>query len=251
MSSFTITLTGKTSELSTSIYPEIVLDPDYEYACGLLDFTTYHSIPNVTEENNVLHYKQYKRERLKGELNEYRYYCKLILPVGSYEVDELLAYIKEKLRENGASFDYNIDKNTLKVSVKADVDLLFSNDISIHKVLGFKNIKEVPKSDKFTIADDIVRISSINIIRIECNIVSGAYIDGKACHSIYEFANNKVNVGHKIIEQPRNVVYMPVTARCIDFIQISIVDQDGKFIDFRGEDITCRIHIKRGGKYIS
>lgn len=243
MSSFTITLTGKTSELSTSIYPEIVLDPDYEYACGLLDFTTYHSIPNVTEENNFLHYTLRRKDEV--------FLCKLILPVGSYEIDDLLAYIKEKMKENGVSFDYQIDKNTLKVSVKADVELDFSHDRSIHKVLGFKDIKKVLSSDKFTTADDIVRISSINIIRIECNIVSGAYIDGKACHSIFEFANNKVNVGHKIIEQPRNVVYMPVTARCIDFIQISIVDQGGKLIDFRGEDITCRIHIKRGEKYTS
>lgn len=251
MSSFTVTLTGKTSELSTSIYPEIVLDPGYEYACGLLDFTTYHSIPNITDANNVLHYTQHIVTKNKaGKSITTNYNCKLIIPVGSYELVELLEYIKKKLHENKVSFDFQIDKKTLKVSIKADVDFnFFENSQSIHRVLGFKNTNELKISNQFQTSDDIVRISNVNIIRIECNIVSGAYINGNACHSLFEFASNKVTIGHKIIEQPSNVVYMPVAAKRIDFIQLSIVDQDGELIDFRGEDITCRIHIKRGEKY--
>lgn len=241
MSSFTVTLTGQTSELSTSIYPEIVLDPGYEYTCGLLDFTTYNSIPNINEENQFLYYIQI--------VDKQAYHCKLIIPVGSYELDELLEHIKVKLAKNKVSFDYIIDKAALRVGIRADVEIYRPND-SVLSVLGFTDYLYFKPSTEFIYANDIVRISDVNIIRIECNLVSGAYINGKPCHSIYEFASNKVGVGHKIIEQPPNVVYMPITADRINFIQVSIVDQNGQLINFRGEDITCRIHIKRGEKYL-
>lgn len=94
----------------------------------------------------------------------------------------------------------------------------------------------------------MIKISKLNVIRVECNIVSGAYVNGRQCHSIYEFASNKVDAGYKIVEQPVNVIYMPVVPRRINCIQISVVDQNGELVDFRGEEITCRIHIKRDGK---
>lgn len=101
--SYTITLTGDSSELSSSIFPEINLDDGYEYSCGLLDFTTYQSIPNITKANNI-------------------------------------------------------------------------------------------------------------------------------------------------IEQPRNIIYLRVVPKRINFISLSVVDQNGYLIDFREEQITCRIHIKRNDK---
>lgn len=55
MTSFTISLTGNSSQLSSSFFPDIVLDDRYTYSCGLLDFTAYQSIPNVTVKNNEIH----------------------------------------------------------------------------------------------------------------------------------------------------------------------------------------------------
>lgn len=233
MSSITVSLTGTTSELTANFFPEIVLDEKYEYSCGLLDFTTYQSTPNISKSNNTFHFD--------GGVIE--------IPIGSYEVVEVLDYIKMKLQDFGISFDYKVNKNTFKTTVKCSAKILLGLPNSIHTVLGFRGGvgEEIPANFEHE-SEEAIRISKLNVIRIECNIISGAYVNGKLCHAIYEFASNKVDIGYKIIEQPQNIIYLPVIPRRISSIQISVVDQNGDLIDFRGEDITCRIHIKRNDK---
>lgn len=235
MSSFTVSLTGNTSILSSTFFPEIVLDREHSYSCGLLDFTTYQSIPNITIKNNEL---KFKKGDGNGTITDSIY-----IPPGSYEADDVLNYINNALEEREVSFEFDINRNTLKTTIKCGLEIDSSQNNSILKVFGFKDDKIA--ADTKTESHDVIKISELNVIRVECNIVSGAYINGKPCHSIYEFASNKVDIGYKIIEQPSNVIYMPVIPKRIDYIQIKIVDQDGHLIDFRGEEITCRIHIKR------
>lgn len=237
MSSFTVSLTGNSSELTATFFPELVLDERYEYSCGLLDFTTYHSIPNVNSRNNCLEYSLVNGNSTKmGEI---------IIPIGSYEADEVLQYIKSSMHDRDISFEYYINKNTLKTRFMCSAKIFFGlGNNSILNLFGF-NATQTFVPNTWHESDSIVKISKSNVIRLECNIVTGAYINGKLCHSIYEFASNKVDVGYKIIEQPRNIIYLPIVRKRIDFIQITIVDQEGAPIDFRGEDITCRIHIRR------
>lgn len=238
MSSFTVSLTGNSSELAATFFPELVLDDKYEYSCGLLDFTTYHSIPNITHKNNKFYYDNGNAEKMDFGIIE--------LPIGCYEAEDALNYIKSALKEKLISFEYKINKNTLKTTINCSAKIVFGFMESILEVFGFKG--EYGKQIQANVeaeSDDVIKISKLSVIRVECNIVTGAYVNGRLCHSIYEFPSNKVDVGYKIIEQPRNIIYLPIVMKRISFIQISIVDQDGNPIDFRGEDITCRIHIKR------
>lgn len=234
MTSFTVSLTGNTSVLTSTFFPEIVLDKDYNYSCGLLDFTTYQSIPNITWKNNEFKYKP----EIEGVITK-----SLYVPVGCYEAEDVLNYIKTELAKENISFEFDINKNTLKTLIKCSLTIINTHDNSILKVFGFK--QEQIEAIYNTISSDVIKISQLNVIRVECNIISGAYINGKPCHSIYEFASNKVDIGYKIVEQPSNVIYMPIVPKHIDCIQIKIVDQDGNLIDLRGEEVTCRIHIKR------
>ena len=88
-----------------------------------------------------------------------------------------------------------------------------------------------------------VRILKINSLRVECNITTGAYMNGQKVHTIHEFFP-AVSPEFKIIEIPIQVIYLPLTTKTIDNIQIRIVDQDGTLVNFRGEVITIRLHIK-------
>ena len=62
-------------------------------------------------------------------------------------------------------------------------------------------------------------------------------------HMIHEFFP-AVPPGYKIIEIPSQVIYLPVTVKSIDHLQLRIVDQKVDLIYFRGETITIRLHIK-------
>lgn len=247
MSSYTFTFTGNSSELSSTFFPELVLDDKSEYSCALLELTTYHSIPNVTAANNKIYFYLDPDGESPAISDENALICVEKIPVGSYEAEEILEYIKVILNQNKFSFEYTINRNTFKTSVTCSTTLAIGDqfrDNILTKIFGFTDSKSIPK-DTFKESNEVVKITSQDVVRVECNIVSGSYINGKRSQSIYEFATNKVNVGYKIIERPNNLIYLPVNTKRINFIQISFVDQNGDLIDFRGESITCRIHIKK------
>lgn len=249
MSSHVISLTGNSSELSHTFSPELNLDDKYEYSCGLLDFVTYHSIPNITHTNNNFFFTKCEKKSDKNQIYEYDVIDMIEVPIGCYEAEDVLKYIKTKLIDFDVTFEYEINKNTLKTTFKCSARILFGFADTIYEVFGFKGGwgYEIP-AHKNHESDDIIKISKLNIIRVECNIVTGAYVNGKPRHTIHEFASNKVHVGYKIIEQPRNIIYLPLIQKRINSIHISIVDQEGWPIDFRSEEIACRIHIKRDDK---
>lgn len=253
MTSFTASFTGKTSVLQAEFFPEIVLDPDVDYCCALLDFTSYNSIPNIVKGvNSDFTYstkvKEKKIENGREELVEVEKVRTISLPTSMYEVEDILKYLKLELRRFHISFTYDINE------ASATAQILFNPEVvwiggTLLNVIGFEYEEN---KDNFTFeknylydSNQIAKITNIDIIRIECDIVSGAYINGKNCHTIHQFSSCKVPPGYKFIEIPKHIVYLPIKQKQIQSIQISIVDQDGKLIDFRGEQISCRIHIKR------
>lgn len=228
----TLSLTGNSSQLHAKFYPEIELDQYYNYSCSLLDFYTYNSIPNVHENNNVLHYS----------LNGLDSWEEFVIPVGSYELEAIVTLINSHFDAKKIKFHVNGNPNTMKCKLEGDVFVDFSKTNSIGALLGFSQRKlEASKAHK---SDKLVNIQAMNNIRIECDLITGSFHNGKSTHTIYEFSPT-VDSGHKINEQSKHLIYLPVTKRCLSEVNISIVDQNGRLVDFRGEAISCRIHLKR------
>lgn len=253
MASLTVAFTGTSSVLQADFFPEIELDPNSEYCCALLDFTSYNSIPNVIEgKNNVFSFTAKDRVKtkvggkdvVKEAPNSKEKTIKL--PTGAYEAVEILSYIKSQLAAYSINLTYEISVATSKVKISFDIDIDCVDD-SVLSILGFPKTQTPRKFEnrKTYLSEDIVRITHIDVIRIECDIISGSYINGKHCHTIHQFSHCKVSPGYKFIEEPRHIIYLPIKERRLRSIQISIIDQDGYPIDFRGEQISCRIHIKK------
>lgn len=87
----------------------------------------------------------------------------------------------------------------------------------------------------------------MNAIQIQCNIVTGAYLNNLPVHTIHEFAIN-VSPGYKMDEIPRNLIYLPVNVKEISSLKVWIVDQEARLINFRGEEITLRLHLRPKAK---
>jgi hypothetical protein len=84
----------------------------------------------------------------------------------------------------------------------------------------------------------------VNIIRLECDIIGGTYLNGDEEHILHEFSI-RVSPGYKIIEVPRNVIYLPVTVNEIGSVTVKLIDQNGHKINFKTEEeISIRIHLK-------
>lgn len=225
MASVTFTLSGFSSVLNVSFFPPIELDSRFEYECGLIDFQSFHSIPNIDESSNKINIGN--RE--------------IIIPTGTYEIDSINNYITIALGDNTV-FKVIANKNTLHCELFSSLPVDFTDDKTIAPLLGFSKKKLV--ANKTHTSDNPINIFKVSVVRIECDIIEGAYFNHKKTHTIHEFFP-RVAPGYKIVESPRNVIYFPLIKSTIDSVTLSILDQNNQPIDFRGENITARIHIKK------
>ena len=224
--SLTLTLSGKNSVLEAQYYPQIELNPVKNYVIGLVELYTFNSIPNIDKTNN-----KFKLENLDA----------IIIPEGSYEIDDINTYLNEQLSGKNITLELKPNNNTLRSIIHCSENIDFKEPNSVGKLLGFT--PKILKANETHQSDLPVTILKVNCLRVECNITTGSYINSKQDHTIHEFFPT-VPPGYKIIEVPLSVIYLPVNVKTIDHLQIRIVDQDGHLVNFRGEEITIRLHIK-------
>lgn len=274
MSSLTLSLSGNSSILSANYFPPIELN-DGEYICGLIDLQTFNTIPNVDINNNRFHFgygngypKPFSEKHMVNGINNNHltdidfekttlnnidvqivkcgvlYYDLSVIkiPVGSYEIEDIYTFLKNTLRKDSVKFELRVNKNTLKCEVLCSQPIDFSRKNTIGSLLGFS--ERVLEPNIVHESDMSVNVFRVNALRLECNITSGAYINNTPAHTIHEFCPT-VPPGYKIIEVPRNVIYLPVAVRTIHTLTIKIVDQNDQIVNFCGETITIRIHIKK------
>lgn len=223
--SLTLSLTGTSSTLEVQYFPPIELSPHKNYVLGLVELLTFNSIPNIESGNN----KFYVGEE------------EITLPTGSYEINDIESYLREVLASKEINISIKPNNNTLRSVIKCDRAINFTREDSIGKLLGFA--PRILAANTTHSSDRPVSILKVNALRVECNITSGAYINGQRVHTIHEFFP-AVPPGYKIIEVPSQVIYLPVVVKNIDHLQLRIVDQDGNLINFREEIITVRLHLK-------
>ena len=224
--SITVTLNGNTSSLSCNFFPPIELPK--RYVCGLTDLTTFNSIPNVDNSNNKFYIGEHVIE----------------IPIGSYELEDIAEYLTTNLKalDEMAVLSIKANNNTLETEVLTNRLIDFTKPDNIGSILGFSG-RELKPSLKKYVSHQAINITDVNSIRVECNLVTGAYINNKSVHTIHEFAPD-VPAGYKIVEIPRHVIYFPVNTLQISNISVKLVNQDNKLINFRGEKITLRLHFK-------
>lgn len=223
MDSITLTLSGSSSILEAYFVPEIELDNRKSYVIGLVKFVSFNSAPNVDSTNNKLY--------VGGK--------EICIADGCFEIASLNKYLRE---EKALNIHITPNNSTLRCKVWCDKDIDFTKPNSINELLGFK--PRVLRRNQTHESDSPVKISKINVIGIQCNIASGAYINDKLSHIVHEFAID-VEPGYLLSESPNNIIYLPITSQnSIQHIQCRIVDQNGNLVNFRGETITIRLHIK-------
>ena len=159
----------------------------------------------------------------------------------AYEIDGLQEYLQDRLG-GPDHFSMKANNSTLKVSVKCSRWIDFQTPGTIGPLLGFATPRFLPP-DEWHEADGRADISSVNTIRVECNIAEGSYVNGESGHTIFAFAPD-VEPGFKMVLRPAMIVYYPVTGSVIDRLRVNIVDQHGRPIDFGGEEVTLHLHVK-------
>lgn len=90
------------------------------------------------------------------------------------------------------------------------------------------------------------KIDIHGVILIDCDIISGSYINGARKQTIHQFAvSTSLETGHTFVEVPKHLNYFPIKTKNLQSIQISIADQKGELINGY---IFIRLNIKRTDK---
>lgn len=245
------TLTSFNSELSQDYFPPIDLEEDSTYVLGLYNLSTYNSIPNVIQGHNNLFVFH-----LVVRSEELYIPCSFPVEEGAYEIEALekilydLAYkaheqyFRDNFQKDAFKFSMKANVNTQKVEIRASFPIDFKNyPCHIGDILGFTNTT-IHEND-LGVSNSLVKITSVDVVNVECNIISGSYINGQPSHTLFSFCPNNVSPGYKISLHPTNMLFLPVNTKQLSNITLRLVDQDNKLVNFRGEQIVIQLNLRK------
>ena len=154
------------------------------------------------------------------------------------------------MRKN-CHYDKENDKNNIEISantntlrsemfLKNNYEDDFRKDKSINNLLGFDCKLYTSGCHE---SENMVNILTINSILVNIDIIAGSYVNGSTQPTIYSFFPD-VSSGYKIIENPHNLLYLPITSDTIHSITIWLTDQNGNELNLRGENLSMRFHLR-------
>ena len=124
--------------------------------------------------------------------------------------------------------------------LKNNYEVDFRKDKSINSLIGFDSKLY---TSGFKESENMVNILTINSILVNIYIISDSYFNGSTQPTIYSFFPD-VSSGYKIIENPHNLLYLPITSDTIHSITILLTDQNEDQLNLRGKNLSIRFHLR-------
>lgn len=219
--SFTFTLSGCSSTLQSQFFPPLCLHGEWEV--GLLNLETYNSIPNIKNGDFLV-----------DGMDQF-----IEVPIGAYELKDLEEFINKSAGSSVIQIHGN--RNTLKTEITCTKWIKVNDELAT--LLGFEG-EQIFQVGTINSSTKPANITKVNVIRVDCNIAKDSYLNGKPTHTIFEFAP-RVPPGFRIIEVPQTVIYNAINTSQLDTLKLNVVDQNDHTVDFRGETLTIRVHIRK------
>ena len=141
----------------------------------------------------------------------------IIIPEGSYHVEDINEFIQRKMRKNG-HYEKANDKDNIEISantntIKSEMiinnncEVVFRRYNSINSLIRFYSKLYTSGLHE---SENMVNILTINSILVNIDIISDSHVNGSTQPTIFSFFPD-VSPGYKIIENPHNLLYLSIT----------------------------------------
>ena len=125
--SFSIVVSDNKTRFKTWFKPSIQSDKKKDYEIALINLETYYLFPNIDRSNNCFRYSPGANTP----------WFDIIIPEGSYPVEDINEFIKREMRKN-YHYDKVNDKNNVEIS---------ANTSTLKSEMFLKNNYEVLESE--------------------------------------------------------------------------------------------------------
>lgn len=263
------------NHLTRPILPAIQLDKQKHYSLGLIYFSSFNTVPNVTESNNLLHVKFDIKNALQNKLIPFdklpeEHLVSTIftieIPKGIYDSESLFQIITTLLHQtflqwnekyfqtiDGEHIAVKFDPSTCRVTI-IDIHGVckfdFTREKSIGPLLGFNKYKDTTTWNtkhaiiwNHHIADKEPSIHPFNTVNIFCNLIKQSYFNGQESHILYSFPY-KLSPSQQIHEYPQEIIYLPINTINIREIALSLRDEFGREIVLPDTRIVISLRLK-------
>lgn len=241
-----------TDDFTTSFSPAPALykKPGYAWMVALHKANLWYSFYNVSDalyNNNTF------------LINLGAGFVPITLDNGIYNINQLNVEIQSKITAaggTGASVAIVPDFPRLKIGLYIDstsgyiVDL-DGNNSNLYKLFGFTLAQATTTYDGITpgpvvfgdLTADIT--NGLDNLYINCNLVRGSWFGSKTGRTLYSFTPS-VPPGASIEIVINNPIYLPIDEQSgmIKEIRMYITDNQGRRVDFNGEDMQFLLHFK-------
>ena len=219
----------------------IQLDKKKDYEIALINLETYYSFLNIDRSNNYFSYSPGANAP----------WFDIIIPEGSYHVEDINEFIQREMRKNNNHYDQTSDKVYIEISastktLKSEMIIINNCEVDFRR---YNSINSLLRFDSklytsgFNESENMVNNLTIDSILVNIDIISGSYVIDSTQPTIYSFFPD-VSPGYKIIENPHNLLYLPITSDTIHIITIWLTDQNGNELNLRGENLSMRYHLR-------
>lgn len=157
MHTYTVTLSGISSALKISLFPELRLPKHKIDEVALLDLTTYNSTRNIIQNvNNILYYYKTNKEKRDEIVN------KVELKTGAYQIDDINKYIQQQINEENITLKANY--NLLRTELISKYYIHFTKPKNIGSLLGFLTTSGILPPNVKHIGSNTVNIIKVNTV---------------------------------------------------------------------------------------
>jgi hypothetical protein len=167
----------------------------------------------------------------------------IVFDSGCYKLADIETTILKDVSHHEHNTIMMIDNVRMRVGIKSSWTLDMTQTNSIGPLLGFER-KMYPPTDHYIYSTKPVQLFTVHNIRIKTNLTRCNIQDGDVRDAtLYEFPLAAAAT-EKIIERPLDPEYYSVVPERIHFLRVSVLDQQNKLMDFRGEMISLLLHFR-------